>query len=284
MTIQVPSGNTTLLQSEVASLLIQPLEQISTFLAAGPTIYDTAGPLRIPRVASGAAAAFVAAGAQITDSNASFDEVTLLPSSLKGIKVLTKISNELIRQSVVGLDAVLRQRLVTDVANALDAAAWDGAGTSDTIKGIFKQTGIQTGALDLADVDSLIDAIAVAQANHVNPTHWVMTPDSFAKLRKLKINDDSAQYLFDPTTVQNGTTFQILGLPVIITSNIPKASSKARVALVDFTHVAVARDADAEVVVLDQTFGDYDTVGIRVVTRMDVGLTQPKAVTLLTEA
>jgi HK97 family phage major capsid protein len=287
MTIQTPGGNTTLLTSQVASLLVEPLEQASTFLAAGPTIYDTAGPLRIPRIASGATAAFVAAGAQISDSNASFDEVTLLPSSLKGIKVLTKVSNELVRQSVVGLEAALRTRLVTDVANAFDAAAWDGAGSSDTIKGIFRQSGIATGTLDLADPDSLIDAIATAQANKVNPTHWVMTPASFAALRKLKVGTTDARYLFDPSTIQNGTAFQVLGLPVIITDNIANtgtAPGKARVALIDFTHVAVARDVDAEVAVLDQTFGDYDTIGIRVVTRMDVALTQAKAVTLLTEA
>ncbi len=54
---------------------------------------------------------------------------------------------------MVGLDAVSRTRLVTDVANALDAALWDGAGTSNTIKGILRATGIATGTLDLTDPD-----------------------------------------------------------------------------------------------------------------------------------
>ena len=36
--------------------------------------------------------------------------------------------------------------------------------------------------------------------------------------------------------------------------------------------------------ILDQTWGDYDSVGIRVVTRYDTALLQAKAVTLLTEA
>ena len=76
----------------------------------------------------------------------------------------------------------------------------------------------------------------------------------------------------------------MFGLPVIITDNIPAASTKNRVALVDFSKVAVARDVDAEVKILDQTWGDYDSIGIRCVTRYDVGLLQPKAVTVLTEA
>ncbi|WP_322857337.1 phage major capsid protein [Mycobacterium shigaense] len=292
MAIEVPSGNTTLLQSQIADLLVQPLAQQSTFLAAGPRIFDTSDQLRIPRISSGVTAGFVAAGAQISDGSVSFDEVTLLPSSLESLKVLVRFSNELARQSAaVALESTLRQTLITNVAQALDKSLWDGAGTSNTIKGIFQQSGIATGTLDLTDADSLIDGLATAQANKVSPTHWVMTSASFAALRKLKIalpgetsDQDFRQYLFDPSTIQNGTSFQIFGLPVIVTDNIPDVSSHARVGLVDFNYVAVARDLDSSVFVLDQTWGDYDSIGIRVVTRYDVGLLQPHAVTLLTEA
>ncbi|WP_084021651.1 phage major capsid protein [Mycobacterium avium] len=287
MAIELTSDNSTLIQSQVASLLVQPLEQASTFLAAGPVVLDSSSPVRVPRIAHGVNAGFVAEGAQISDGDVAFDEVTLLPSTLKGLKVLVKLSNELIRTSVVGLESVLRTRLVTDVANALDAALWDGTGTSNTIKGILRQTGIATGTLDLTDADSLIDGWATAMANKVNPTHWVMTSASFAALRKLKTASDSAQYLIDPTTIQDGTALRLFGLPVIITDNIANtgtAPGKARVALVDMSKVVVARDVNAEVKILDQTWGDYDSIGIRVVSRWDTALLQAKAVTLLTEA
>ncbi|MCV7195405.1 phage major capsid protein [Mycobacterium angelicum] len=291
MSIEVTSGNSAILQSQIAQLLVQPLEQGSTFLAAGPTILDSASPVRIPRIASGVTAGFVAEGSQISDGDVTLDEIDLLPSTLKSLKVLVRVSNELVRQSVIGLDAVLQQRLITDVSNALDAALWDGTGTSNTIKGILRASSIATGTLDLTDADSLIDGLATAMGNKVSPTHWVMTSSSFATLRKLKIanpgetsDQDFRQYLFDPSTIQGGTAFQIFGLPVIITDNIPAVSTKNRVALVDFSKVVVVRDVDAEVKILDQTWGDYDSVGIRVVTRYDTGLLQPEAVTLLTEA
>lgn len=291
MAIEVSSGNTTLLQSQVASLLVQPLEQASTFLAAGPTIIDSSNPVRVPRIVSGVTAGFVAEGSQISDGDVAVDEVTLLPSTLKSLKVLVRLSNELIRQSVVGLEAVLQQRLITDVANALDAALWDGTGSSNIVKGILRASGVATGTLDLTDADSLVDGMATAQANFVSPTHWVMSPSTFATLRKLKIanpgetsDQDFRQYLFDPSTIQNGTAFQLFGLPVIITANIPAVSTKNRVALVDMSKVVVARDVDSEVKILDQTWGDYDSLGIRVVTRYDVALLQAEAVTLLTEA
>lgn len=287
MAIETTADNSTLIQSQVASLLVQPLEQASTFLAAGPVILDSSSPVRVPRIANGVTAGFVAEGTQISDGDVAFDEVTLLPSTLKGLKVLVKLTNELIRTSVVGLESVLRTRLVTDVANALDAALWDGTGTSNTIKGILRQTGIATGTLDLADPDSLIDGLATAQGNKVSPTHWVMTSASFAAIRKVKVGTGDARYVIDPNTIQNGTDFRLLGLPVIITDNIPNAAgtpTKARAALVDMSKVVVARDVDAEVKILDQTFADFDSVGIRVVSRWDTALLQPEAVTLLTEA
>lgn len=286
MAIEVTSGNSTLIQSQVASLLVQPLEQASTFLAAGPVVLDSSSPVRVPRIVNGVTAGFVAEGAQITDGDVAFDEVTLLPSTLKGLKVLVKLSNELIRTSVVGLESVLRTRLVTDVANALDAALWDGIGTSNTVKGILRATGIATGTLSLTDPDSLIDGLATAQGNKVNPSHWVMTSSSWATLRKNKTAaSGSKQYLFDPNGgIAGGTELRLFGLPVIVTDNIPAVSTKNRVALVDFSKVVVARDVNAEVKILDQTWGDYDSIGIRVVSRWDAALLQAKAVTLLTEA
>lgn len=284
MAIETTAGNSTLIQSQVASLLVQPLEQVSSFLAAGPVILDSSSPVRVPRITNGVTAGFVAEGVQISDGDVGFDEVTLLPSTLKGLKVLVKMTNELIRTSVIGLEAVLRTRLVTDVANALDAALWDGTGASNTIKGILRQTGIQTGVLDLTDPDSLIDGLAAAQGNKVSPTHWVMTAASFAKVRKVKVGTTDRRYVMDPNTIQNGTEFRLLGLPVIITDNIANVTTKARVGLVDMNKVVVARDVDAEVKILDQTWGDYDSIGIRVVSRWDTALLQAEAVTLLTEA
>ncbi|MDG4669002.1 phage major capsid protein [Mycobacterium sp. 236(2023)] len=287
MVVQTAATQPTLTAAEVANLLVQPLEQESTFLSAGPQIIDTAGPLRVPRIASGATAGFYAAGAPITDSNVNFDEVQLLPSSLKGIKSLTILSNELVRQAthtVGALDQVVSTRLVTDVSNVLDASLFDGTGASDTIKGILRATGVQTGVLDLADPDSLIDGLAVAQGNKVSPTHWVMTPASFASIRKVKVGTTDRRYVIEPNTIQNGVSFQLFGIPVIISDNIANVSGKARVALVDFSKVVVARDQNPSVAILDQTYGNSDSIGVRVTARFDTALLQSKAVTLLTQA
>src|ERR1700730_11195382 len=116
MSIEVPSGNASLIQSEIQQLLVQPLVQASTFLSAGPVIIDSTSPVRIPRISTTSAPGFVAPGAQIPDTSVGFDEIDALPSSLNGIKSWLPISNQLIRTSAVnGLSAILQTRLVTDI-------------------------------------------------------------------------------------------------------------------------------------------------------------------------
>ena len=53
--------------------------------------------------------------------------------------------------------------------------------------------------------------------------------------------------------------------------------------LADMSNVAVARDVSPSVTVLTERYAEYDQVGLRVVTRYDVGLLHPEAVAVLVE-
>src|SRR5699024_9573199 len=141
-----------------------PLEAQSVVLSSGPRIFDTASPLRIPKLTSGASVGFVGESEETPEADVQFGEVGLMPSDRKSIKILVRFSNELLRQSVVGLDATLRSRLVTDVGNALDDALLTGDGAAQSITGIVNQTGVQTGTLDASEPDSFLDGIALAHA------------------------------------------------------------------------------------------------------------------------
>ena len=89
-----------------------------------------------------------------------------------------------------------------------------------------------------------------------------MTSASFAAIRKVKVGTTDARYVIDPNTIQNGTELPAARPAGDHHRQHPErrtAPGKARVALVDFSKVVVARDVNAEVKILDQTWGDYDT-------------------------
>lgn len=265
------------IQSQVAQLLVQPLEQASTFLAAGPTIFDTAAPLRIPRVATKSTVGFVAEGGTIPESNSGFDEVDLMPSNRTSLKVITSLTNESIRSAVMGVDAVLKQRLVTDVALALDAALYGGAGTSNSIKGLLNQSGITTGAWANTNPDTVLDGIALLYAANVNPTRMFMSPASFVALRKTKASGSGEYVLEEDLTADN--TYRLFGVPVTVSNVL----TDKKLVIADMSKVAIARDT-APTITVDAS-GPYfqtDSTAIRVTCRFDLGLLQPAAVAVLT--
>ncbi|GAA4754039.1 phage major capsid protein [Gordonia alkaliphila] len=270
--------NPTLLADQVASLLVQPLEAASVVLASGPRIFDTARELRIPKLVSGSTPGFVGEGALIPDTaDASFSEITLMPTERKSIKTIMRFSSELVRQSVIGIDSVLKARLVKDVSDLLDDALLQGAGTSDSIKGITKQAGVTTGDLDVTDPDSLLDAIAALNAKEITPNRWFLSGADFAELRKLKESSTSARYLLEPDPSKaSGTT--LFGIPATVTNKLDAGTA----VLADMSTVAIARDTSPSVTVLNERYAEYDQVGLRVTCRYDLGLLHPEAVSVLT--
>lgn len=278
------TNSSELTQEIVQRILVQPLEAASVFLAAGPRIFDTDGsPVRIPKINSAGTAGFIAQGSAIAEADHDFGEIELLPSTMKSVKVLTRVSNELRRSSVIALDAALRDRLVTDVAAALDRAFINGTASGEPT-GILHYAGVTVAgsAIGTATPDHLYTAVQSAYDANVNvaSTRWMLTPRDYIALHKLK--DGEGRYLLSPNPA-NGGASTLLGIPVTVTSRIPGGTTggTATVVLADFSQIAVARDQSPSVTVLDQTYGDYDQTAIRVTARYDAKPMNAEAVVLL---
>ena len=277
MATQTTGNLPTLQQDQIASLLVQPLEAESVFLAAGPKIIDTNGPIRVPRIASGLTVGFVGEGAQIPEASVGMDEVEMLPSSLKSLKVLSRVTSEVLRSSAVALDSILKTRRGTDTAAALDTALFTSNGNANTIRGLLNQPGVATGVLDASEPDSFLDGIGIARANEVKPNRWFLSPADYLTLRKVKATD--GKYILQEDLTAAGQEV-LFGVPVTVTSRVPAGKA----VLADMSLVAIARDLSPTVTVDSSRYFDTDEVALRVVARFDLALLQPKAVTVLTAA
>lgn len=277
MATQTTGTLPTLQTDQIASLLVTPLEAESVFLAAGPKIIDTSGPIRVPRIASGLDVGFVGEGAQIPEASVGMDEVAMLPSTLKSLKVLSRVTAEVLRSSAVALDSILKTRLVTDTAAALDTALFTGTGASDTVRGLLSQPGVATGELDATEPDSFLDGVGIARANEVKPNRWFLSPADYLAVRKIK--DSQGRYILEQDITADGAE-RLFGIPVTVTSRVPEGKA----VLADMSLVAVARDMAPTVVIDSSRYFDTDEVALRVVCRYDLALLQPKAVTVLTAA
>lgn len=275
--VETTATNPELLQEQVAKILIQPLEAASVVLAAGPRIFDTASPLRIPKLVSSTEPSWIGEGELIPEHDVDFDEVTLMPTNRKSVKTLIRFTNELLRQSVIGLDSVLKERLVSDVARKIDDAFLTGDGADGSVTGIVNQSGVQSAVLDASEPDSLLDALALAHAAEVAPNRWFLSGADFFSVRKIK--DTSGKYVLE-SDLTTDATHRLFGVPVTVTNKLPAGTA----VLANMAEVAVARDTNPTVKILDQRYAEYDEQAIRVTARYDLGLLRPEGVVVLKSA
>ena len=270
------SDHPTLIKDQVASLLVQPLETSSFVLSSGVRIFNSSEPLKIPRLVSPGTVDYVAEGAEIPDDyDVTFNEISLMPTSRKSIKSITRYTNELLRASSIGLDSVLKSRLVSDVSSKLDSELLAGTGAADSITGILNQPGVQTGDLDVTNPDTFLDALALTSAAEVQPTRWFINGADFIALRKVK--DNGGKYLLESDLTRDAT-YRIFGIPVTVSNKIPAGKA----ILADTSQIAVVRDVNPSITVLTERYAEFDQIGLRVVCRYDLGLLHPEGVVVLT--
>lgn len=270
----------TLTAEQVNTILLKPLEAKSLAFQSGAQIIDTDGSqVRLPSLATVGTPSWVGENELIPETALEDGEITLLPAGMKSLKTITRFSNELSRQSVVALDSAIQSRLVKDVADAFDSHVMGVGGDGITVpQGVFGYAGVQTvDAGASLSVDALHDANGAALATGLNngSLKWVLNPADFTALQKVKTTDGN--YLIQ-SNVREGVGYVLLGLPVVVTRYAPVGTS----ALVDFSQVAIARDVAPAVKILDQTFGDYDQMGIRVVWRADMKPLNSEAIVKIT--
>jgi HK97 family phage major capsid protein len=283
-------------QEVIQRILVQPLEKRSVWLSSGVRIFDTDGsPIRVPKQAAGTALPFTGENTEIPEADYNYDnEITLLPSSMKSVKVITRWSNELGRSSVLDLGNALQDRLVTDVAAAIDNAFTNGTAANAPI-GMLAGTAFSTGtttagtAVGAPSVDDLYDALGAALSADVDPNglRWMMNSRDLISLHKLRAGGSTTTdgaYLLQPDPT-SPAQFRLLGYPVILNQRMPvtggTATNESSMVLADFSQIAVARDLAPQVTILRETFADYDQTAIRVVARYDMKPLNPASVVFL---
>jgi HK97 family phage major capsid protein len=139
LTVAGSAGNT-VSTNVMAGSFIETLENAMVTNALGATILrDLVGNVAIPRMTAGSTAYWVAENGDITESDQTFDQVTLSP---KTVGAMTEISRKTLLQSSLDIEALIRNELAMRLALAIDSKAVTGDGTSNTPTGIMSTSGI----------------------------------------------------------------------------------------------------------------------------------------------
>lgn len=273
---------TELTQEQVQKIIIEPLQDQSVFLAAGPRMFDTNGSqVRIPKThgVDHEDLEWVGENQLIPEADIDFEDIILLPSTMESVKVIHRYSNEVARQSIVALEAHIRDKIVKAVVDKLDynflSATGDGVTTP---KGLFSYEGTQNVAVGgELTLDTVLDAWGLALDANVNmgALRFFLSSRDLKELRKIK--DGDGRYMLQPDATA-GAVGTVLGIPVTMTNRMPEGSAF----LADFSQIAVARDMAPTVKILTERYADYDQQALRIVARFDAKPLNPEAIVTLT--
>jgi len=273
------STNSTLTQDVVERVLILPLTQQSTYLSQGfPTFTSAGQPIKVPSLSTLGTPGYVAEGSAIPTVEATTSEITMLASTVRSIKVITKMTREIVRQAEPNVESIFTTKLVSDVSRILDSALWNGSGTAGAPLGMvnFANVTVTGTAAGTLVADDLLDMQEDAMGAFVMPDRmtWALSPANFTRIRKFA--DNYGARILQPSLAA-GAPPTLLGSPYVVTTHIPDST----ILLFDRSQVAVGMDDRASVTVLGELYAGTDEVGIKCVARYDTAALNPKAVVKL---
>ena len=180
------------------------------------------GNIAVPRQSGGASSYWVAESAAPTESEATFDQVTMSPST---IGAFSDMSRKLLLQGTPDVEMLVQRDLATALALGIDLAAINGSGTGAEPTGILNTSGIGdvaggTNGLapDLSHIVSLETEVAIDNAD-IGTLGYL----SNAKVRgKLKQTFSNATYGEIP--IWNGT--EMNGYRAVVSNQVPSNLDK----------------------------------------------------------
>lgn len=171
------------------------------------------GDIAIPK-GTAATGYWIAETAEPTESTPTLSQVTGSP---KGVGATVDISRKLMLQSSIDVEAYVRNEIAEALAKAIDAAAFNGAGTSEPtglLTGpISTDVTMTAGSVTYADVCSLISTVTGKNARFEN-LKFAVTNEVFWKLAATATSTNG------PVFIADYNTSKILGRPAIVSENV----------------------------------------------------------------
>lgn len=221
-----PKAGYTIQTDVLAQDLIDVLRNRLVFTSMGSWfLTGLQGPTNIPKKTSDSGASWTAEGSAVSAADPGFGQLALTAKKLSNATVF---SRELLGQSSLDIERLVRNDLVISQVLAVESAAVNGTGSSNQPTGILATSGIGSvaigtngGAPTLASIISL--ETEVAQDNADMGALWYLTNAKVrGKMKNVVKDAGSGIYLWDD---RNGAT-PINGYGAKVTNMVPSTLTK----------------------------------------------------------
>jgi HK97 family phage major capsid protein len=253
------------------------------------------GNVDLPRQNSQTSVTWVGESAALTESEATFDKVSLRPHT---VGALSKMSRLMLLQSTPAIEQLVRDDLLETSAIAVDAAALFGTGSSSQPLGIINTSGVGAviggtngAALTFDMLVSLYAQPLIANAP-MESLGYAFNGKTKGFLATLKAS--TGQYLWNPTqSIAGPSPNQVLGYKYGISNQLPSNLTKgtssgicSSLVFGNWQELLIGEWGVTEIMVNPYGAPDFaqGDVAIRAFTTVDVGLRHPASFAIQTDA
>ena len=263
-------------QANMQDMIIETMNDAQNF-SPNATSFNIEGQVTIPTETSTGSAGWITnEGDAYTESDPAFGQLTLTPHKAG---TLTQISEELLMDSVVNLEAFVASNIGRKFALLLENAFVNGNGVNQPT-GVTDGSDLGVSAAGAAAVtfDEVQDLFYSVKESYRQNGSWLMSTTVVAALRQLTYTGGTQSYIWEPNMAV-GSPDTILGRPVVISDSANAMTTGLKPILFgDLSYYYIAYNAGVSIQRLDELYAANGLVGIRGSLRVDGKLTQGEAV------
>lgn len=272
------ANNGAIVPTSIANKIIKKVKDISPILSRA-TVYYMTGELKVPVYgASSGHDVKVAYSDDFTELTADAGKFTSV--DLKGYLVgaLTLIGRKLKTNAMFNVTDFIVNYMAEEIAAFLEGELLNG--TTSKMEGALSTTNEKTAAAAAAiTADELIDLQAKVKQAFQSEACWIMHPETFTAVKKLK--DGQSRYLLQDD-FSGEFPYRLLGKPVFVSDNMPKIATGAKTVLYgDMSGLSVKIAEQLEIEVLREKYATQHAIGVVAWMEVDSKVTDSQRMAVL---
>ena len=272
------ANNGAIVPTSIANKIIKKVKDISPILSRA-TVYYMTGELKVPVYgASSGHDVKVAYSDDFTELTADAGKFTSV--DLKGYLVgaLTLIGRKLKTNAMFNVTDFIVNYMAEEIAAFLEGELLNG--TTSKMEGALSTTNEKTAAAAAAiTADELIDLQAKVKQAFQSDACWIMHPETFTAVKKLK--DGQSRYLLQDD-FSGEFPYRLLGKPVFVSDNMPKIATGAKTVLYgDMSGLSVKIAEQLEIEVLREKYATQHAIGVVAWMEIDSKVTDSQRMAVL---
>ena len=272
------ANNGAIVPTSIANKIIKKVKDISPILSRA-TVYYMTGELKVPVYgASSGHDVKVAYSDDFTELTADAGKFTSV--DLKGYLVgaLTLIGRKLKTNAMFNVTDFIVNYMAEEIASFLEGELLNG--TPSKMEGALSTTNEKTAAAAAAiTADELIDLQAQVKQAFQSDACWIMHPETFTAVKKLK--DGQNRYLLQDDFTGE-FPYRLLGKSVFVSDNMPKIATGAKTVLYgDMSGLSVKIAEQLEIEVLREKYATQHAIGVVAWMEVDSKVTDSQRMAVL---